>query len=133
MRWPPWFTPRGTRVPPVPQVSPSLPGSPAFDRPSTVLGLVSDVLSDGKKAGRLVFIVGSILAILAVCIAAEVFVVMAAARELRGIPATTTVSVGATSASILTLVVTLLSRWVRNLTGKSGRSGPTEPPSGTDA
>lgn len=131
MRWPSRFTPRGAPVPPVPQVSPSLPGSPALGRPSSTLELISDLLSDSGKTCRFVFIVGSVLVIIAACIAGDCFAIMAAARELKGIPVTTTVSVGATSASVLTLVVTLVARWVRNLTGRSGQSGPSEPPSGT--
>lgn len=131
MRWPSRFTPGGAPVPPVPQVSPSLPGSPALGRPSSTLELISDLLSDSGKTRRFVFIVGSVFVIIAVCIAGDCFAIMAAARELKGIPVTTTVSVGATSASVLTLVVTLMARWVRNLTRRSGQSGPSAPPNGT--
>jgi hypothetical protein len=105
MRWPSRFTLRGARVPQVPQVSASMPSSPLTStRPATALELISDLASDFKKALTFVFLVGSLLMIVAACIAGDCFAVMAAARELKGIPAPTTVTVGLSGASLLTLL-----------------------------
>jgi hypothetical protein len=130
MRWPSRFTSRPARVPQVPAVPSGLPGSTGPGRPSTPLELLSDLTSDTGKAVRFVFIVVSVLVVIAACLAGDCFAVMAAARELKGIPVLTTASVGAGSASVLTLVVTFVARWFRKLTGNAGRNGPSTPPSG---
>jgi hypothetical protein len=92
---------------------------------------MSDLASDFKKALTFVFLVGSLLVIVAACIAGDCFAVMAAARELKGIPAPTTVSVGLSGASLLALVFTFAARWIRNLAKGAERTGSSEPPSGT--
>jgi hypothetical protein len=133
MRWPfIGFTKRGTRVPQVPPVPASLPSTTAASgRPATALELVSDLASDFKKALTFVFLVSSLLVVFAACVAGDCFAIMAAARELKGIPVPTTVSVGVSGASGLTLVVALVTRWIRNLAKGAERTGSSGPPNGT--
>ena len=132
MMWPLWFTRRGAGVPHVP-VPVSMPSSPpAPGRPATALEFASDLSKNFPQALTFVFLVGSLLVILAACIAGDCFAVMVAAKELKGIPATTTFSIGLSSASVVTLVSTLVARWIRNHSKGAGPSGTTGPPSGTN-
>jgi hypothetical protein len=132
MRWPFRFTQRGNRVPQVPPVSAGLPsGIAPSNRPDTGLGLISDLAADTRKAANFVFVVGAVLVILALCIAGDCFAVMAAARELKGIPVATTVSVGFGGAPVLALIGTLLTRLIKNLAKGPGQTGSSQPPNGT--
>jgi hypothetical protein len=132
MWWPFRFTLRRAQVPQVPQTSVSMPSSSLISsRPATALELISDLTSDFKKAFTFVFLAGSLLVIVAVCIAGDCFAVMDAAKELKGIPAPTTITVGVSGASLLTLLVTFATRWIRNLAKGAERTGSSEPPSGT--
>lgn len=133
MRWPFRFTQHGAQAPPAPPVPANpLPSSPMPpDRPATGLELISDLASDFKKAVTFVFLVGSLLVIAAACIAGDCFAIMAAARELKGVPVPTTVSVGVSGASLLTLIVTIVTRWIKNLAKGAERPGSSEPPNAT--
>jgi hypothetical protein len=97
MWWPFRFTPHGAQAPPVSASSlpaSHLPSSPLpSDRPVTGLELIWGLVSDFKKAGIFVFLVGSLLVIAAACIGGDCFVIMAAARELKGVSVPTTVSI----------------------------------------
>ncbi len=126
MQWPFRFTLKGPRAPQVPPVPATLPST----RPSTGLEFVSDLTSDFKKALIFVFLVGSLLVILAACIAGDCFAIMAAARELKGVPVPTTVSVGMSGAGLLTLLGTVVTRWIKGRVKGAERIAPSEPPNG---
>src|ERR1700722_20794837 len=102
--WPFRFTPNGPQAPQAPPVPATLPST----RPATGLEFVSDLTSDFKKALIFVFLVGSLLVIATACIAGGCFAIMAAARELKGVPVPTTVTVGMSGASFLTLLGTVV-------------------------
>jgi len=120
MRWPFRFKLRGAQAP---AASSSLPpAAPGLlpSRPATGLEYLSDLTSDPKKALLFVFIFGSLIVISAASFAGVIFVIMEAAKQLRGVPVSATVSVGIGGASLLTLLSALIARVLRNLS-KGGR------------
>jgi hypothetical protein len=127
MQWPFRFTRNGTQATQAPPVPATLPSA----RPATGLEFISDLTSDFRKALTFVFLVGSLVVIVAGCIAGDCFAIMAAATELKGVPAPTTVTVGVGGASLLTLLATIATRWIKNLAKGAGRTGSTEPPNRT--
>lgn len=121
MRWPFRFKLRGAQTPPAPSGLPSAASSSMpTPRPATGLEFMSDLTSDFKKAGIFVFIVGSVAVIVAGCVAGDCFAVMEAAKEVRGVPASVTTSIGAGGASVLTLISALIMRGLRSLS-RGGR------------
>lgn len=124
--WPPRFTSNGPQASQAPQVPATLPST----RPVTGLEFVSDLASDSRKARTFVFLVGSLLVIAAVCIAGVCFAIMAAAREVEGVPVLTTVSVGAGGASLLTVLGAVVKRWIKERPKSAKRTGSSEPPNG---
>lgn len=125
MRWPFRFKLRGAQTPPAPSglpsaASSSMPTPRPATRPATGLEFISDLTSDFKKAGIFVFIVGSVAVIVAGCVAGDCFAVMEAAKEVRGVPASVTASIGAGGASVLTLISALIMRGLRSLS-RGGR------------
>ena len=108
MRWPPiGFKLRGVPTPP------ATPAPLLSDRPSTVLGLLSDLTRDPRQAIVFVFIVGSLLVIITLCFVGACFAIVAAAKGIKGVPMSATVSVGLSGASIVTLVSTIVARKFR--------------------
>jgi len=115
---------RGRRPPPLPPVVPvpvpAPPPAPLLDqRPSTFIGLVSDLARDPKQTLTIVMAIGGILVILTVCFFGCCLGVATAAKGLNGIPLRYVWSVGVGSASLLTLITTLVThkikKWLRSL------------------
>jgi hypothetical protein len=121
MRW--W--PSGPRLrgatPPV-QASPAsvLPGVP--NRPSTVIGFLSDLSSNPKQAVTFVFIVSAIVIIPSACFVGVCLAVAAAAKDVRGIQLRYMWPFGVGGAGAVTLVTTVTIGWVRKL-AKAARGG----------
>lgn len=116
--------------PPAPHSSPPEPRSerPA-GRPSTFIELFSDLSKDREHAATFVRTVGWILVIATICVVIViaticVAVVVEAAKGIKGVPFYV-LPAGLGGASLVTLITTLLTRWVRRL-GKSVRPGPVD-------
>src|SRR6266702_4811613 len=85
------------------------------DRPSSVVGFLSDLSRNPKEAFTFVLIIGGILMIATLCFAGVCIAVIAAARGIKGIPLRYILSVGISGASLLTLAASLITRWIRRL------------------
>jgi hypothetical protein len=114
MRWPFAFRPGGgTPLPSGPAPLPSVPAVP--DRPSTIVGFLSDLSMNPRQAVTFVFIVGSIIVIASLCFVGMCFAIAAASKGIKGIPLRYILSLGISGASLLTLGTTLVVRWLRKL------------------
>jgi hypothetical protein len=123
MQWPFRFTRNGTREPQAPPV----PATPPATRPATGLELISDLTNDFEKARVFVFLAGSLTVMAAIGFAVAFIVIIVAARELKGVPTSTTVSVGAGGASLISLVATIVTRWIKKLAKGARPTESTEP------
>jgi len=119
MRWPFPFRPGGSTP------LPSAPAPP--DRPSTVIGLFSDLSMSPKQAVTFVFVVGSIIIIASLCFVGVCFAVAAASRGMKGIPLRYIFSIGVSGASVVTLVTALVThrfrKWAKAVQGDAADDG----------
>jgi MFS family permease len=120
MRWPIELRLGGSPPPATPPVA--LPQ----DRPSSVVGFLSDLSRNPKEAFTFVMIIGGILVITALCFTGVCVAVITAARGIKGIPLRYILSVGISGASLLTLAASLITRWIRRSVRASRANGATE-------
>ena len=106
--WWPFGSRLGGRAP-----LPSAPAPP--NRPSTVVGFFWDLSMNPKQAATFVFIVGSIIVIASLCFSGACFAIVEASKGIKGIQLRYVLTVGISGASILTLVTTLVTGWLRRL------------------
>lgn len=105
MRWPIQFRLRGDRSAPPAQLSP--------DRPTTVIGLLSDLTRNPQQAITFVLMVGGISFILTFCLIGALLAVSYAAKGTKGIPLHYIWPIGVGSATVVTFVTTLVTAWIR--------------------
>jgi len=125
MRWPIHITfGGGPTAPP----EPALPIPPRPNRPSTVVGFLSDLSLNPKQAFIFVLMIGAIAIILTVCIVGGCYGVAAAAKGIKGDALKYVWSLGLPSASAVTLIATMVTRWIRrpkaSLSGESSEKSP---------
>jgi len=83
------------------------------DRPSTVVGLISDLCKKPSEAFIFVVIIGSLVVIVTLCLVGVCFAVIIAARGIKGIPLGYTLPIGFGGASLITLLTTIVKSWVK--------------------
>lgn len=116
MPWPIEVRLGGSRPLPPPPDAPSRPSTPdPSNRPSTIVGFLSDLSKNPKQAFTFVLTIGSIIGIATLCFAGACFAVTEAAKGIKGVPLQYILPVGISGASILTLAATLLTGWIRRL------------------
>ena len=107
---------------------PHLLNSLLADRPSTIVGLLSDLARDRKQAFTLAFAAGYVMLIATACIAAIIlvaafFVVATAAKGVKGIPLHYILPAGIGGASLITLTTTLIRIKIKKLRASRADAG----------
>jgi uncharacterized membrane protein YdcZ (DUF606 family) len=97
-------------MPAAPATTPLVSGVP--NRPSTVIGFLSDVTSNPKQAATFVFVVGAIIFIASVCFMGACLAVAVASKGIKGPQLRYMWPFGVGGASMVTLVTTLVVRWI---------------------
>lgn len=117
----------GSPAPP----EPALPIPARPDRPSTVVGLLSDLSLNPKQAFVFVMMIGAIVIVVAACIVGVSFGVAAAAQGVKGVPLRYIWSLGLPGASVLTLTATMVTRWIRRSKASRGDGSSVKTPDGS--
>ena len=94
-------------------IPPVTPSPPPFERPNSVIGLISDMIRDRKQGYTFLIIAGGLLIILAAC-CGDVIWVMEASKGSSGIPIPAVIA-GLPGASILALLTSWVVRWIRRI------------------
>jgi hypothetical protein len=105
LRWPIEVKLRGSPAPPDP------PAATPYNRPSTMIELLSDMTRNPKQALVFIMIAGSILVIAAACIAGGCISVAMASKGIKNVPMQYAVPAGWGSVSLLIFVT----GWIRKL------------------
>jgi hypothetical protein len=130
MRWPIHITfGGGPAVPP----EPALPIPARPDRPSTVIGFLWDLSLNPKQAFVFVIMIGAIAVIVTACIVGASYGVAAAAKGVKGVPLRYIWSLGLPAASLVTLVTTMVRRWIRRPKALPGGGSSGKNPDGSSS
>lgn len=100
-------------ISPAPDIQPAPSSPPPFERPNSVIGLISDMIRDRKQGYTFLIIAGGLLIILAAC-CGDVIWVMEASKGSGGIPIPAVIA-GLPGASILALLTSWVVRWIRRI------------------
>jgi hypothetical protein len=102
-------------------IQPDPPSPPPFERPDSVIGLVSDMIRDQKQGYTFLIIAGGLLIILAACCGVVIWV-MGASKGFNGIPIPAVIA-GLPGASLLAFLTSRVVRWIKRRLRTSANGG----------
>jgi hypothetical protein len=121
-RWPIEIRFGGDTSPPVTQAPAPPATQPPADRPTNYIGFFSDLSRNPKQAMTFMCFVGGTLFMITGCIVAMLLVVAFAAKGTKGAPLHYIWPIGVGGASILTLIVSLVTAWIRRRLARASQA-----------